>query len=177
MILDIVARWPGSSHDAHIWNTCNLKRKLVDQRDQTSYYLIGDSAYPLEPWMLKPYADPQTQQETLFNEKLRTVRNSIERCNGVLKGRFRCLHESGGSLIYTPDKVCNIVMACAVLHNICITYNVPLPDDAGDEESEDDETFVEQPAFNVRGPRANQLRLEGEAVRQKIAEFLFNAAT
>lgn len=32
--------------------------------------------------------------------------------------------------MYTPEKVCQIVLACAVLHNVAQLKNVPLPPDA-----------------------------------------------
>ncbi|KAJ8973094.1 hypothetical protein NQ317_010787 [Molorchus minor] len=43
-----------------------------------------------------------------------SVRSIIERCNGVLKNRFRCLLEHS-VLHYIPEVVANIVKACVVL--------------------------------------------------------------
>ncbi|KAG8180601.1 hypothetical protein JTE90_018219 [Oedothorax gibbosus] len=103
---------------------------------------------------------------------MRSVRSTIERLNGVLKSRWRCIHQTGGCLSYTPDKVCNIVMACAVLHNVCVEYKVPLPDDSDDDDSDSDPEVDEPPATGRRGALADRLRLEGEAIRQRIAQFL-----
>ncbi|XP_042900078.1 putative nuclease HARBI1 [Parasteatoda tepidariorum] len=136
-ISNVVARWPGSVHDAYIWAACELRRVLTSGTD----YLIGDAGYPLEPWLLKPYDTPTTAIEENFNKKLRSLRSSVERCNGVLKSRFRCLHKSGGNLLYSPSKSCQIIMACCVLHNICIERNIPLleyiEDDNDDDEPDD----------------------------------------
>src|SRR4029434_3794066 len=41
---------------------------------------------------------------------------------GMLKGRWRCLDASGGRLLYAPEKVCQIILACCVLHNICLSH-------------------------------------------------------
>ncbi|KAK0140608.1 putative nuclease HARBI1 [Merluccius polli] len=42
------------------------------------------------------------------------------------KSRWRCLDRSGGMLLYHPEKVCRIVQACGVLHNIAHRHGVPL---------------------------------------------------
>ncbi|KAJ1092072.1 hypothetical protein NDU88_005186 [Pleurodeles waltl] len=42
----------------------------------------------------------------------------IERTFGLLKARFRCLHMPGGFLFYSPKKVCQIIVACSMLHNL-----------------------------------------------------------
>lgn len=54
-----------------------------------------------------------------------SCRALIERCNGLLKMRFRCLLKHR-VLHYTPQMACKITNACAVLHNMCIE-NIPFP--------------------------------------------------
>jgi len=49
----------------------------------------------------------------------------VERCIGLLKGRWLCLGSAGGTLLYTPQKVCDIILACGVLHNIAQSNGVP----------------------------------------------------
>lgn len=58
-----------------------------------------------------------------YNNAHKKARNTIERCNGLLKSRFRCCLKSR-QLHYSPAKAGFIINACAVLHNICIYYNV-----------------------------------------------------
>jgi hypothetical protein len=45
---DAVVKWPGSTHDTAIWNTCAVKDLLKDTLRQGSWngWLIGDSGYP-----------------------------------------------------------------------------------------------------------------------------------
>ena len=55
------------------------------------------------------------------------TRSVIERSFGLLKSRFRCLDKSGGTLLYAPEKVLKIVVACIVLHNFCTRNNLAAP--------------------------------------------------
>ena len=58
-ITNIVAKYPCSAHDSFIWRTSNL-RALLSAREFHGSWLIGDSRYPLEPWLLTPITDPNT---------------------------------------------------------------------------------------------------------------------
>ncbi|KAL5245888.1 hypothetical protein ACI65C_013296 [Semiaphis heraclei] len=87
---------------------------------------LGDSGYALRPWMMTPFLN--VEPEYRFNEVFCRARSTIERCNGVLKMRFRCLLKDR-TLHYSPSKASKIVLACVVLHNLCIEENVPLIDD------------------------------------------------
>lgn len=122
-ILDVVARWPGCSHDSFIWQLSKLREALLNNQIAGNGFLLGDNGYPLERCLLTPYINPSSPSEETFNKKHRQARNVIERCFGVLKSRFRILHETGGSQLYTPEKVCKIIICCAVLHNICQKHN------------------------------------------------------
>lgn len=91
-ILNCNSKFPGATHDAYIWRNSSLKVKLrrMFSRDNP-LWLLGDSGYPLEPWLMTPKSDPTTAPECRYNSSHAKTRNVIERCFGVLKGRFRCL--------------------------------------------------------------------------------------
>ncbi|KAJ7994648.1 hypothetical protein DPEC_G00251660 [Dallia pectoralis] len=36
------------------------------------------------------------------------------------------LYRTGGMLLYRPDKVCRIILACGVLHNVAHRHGIPL---------------------------------------------------
>ena len=55
------------------------------------------------------------------------TKSIIDRSFGLLKSRFRCIDTSGGTLLYTPLKCCDIVISVGVLHNLCIIHHFPLP--------------------------------------------------
>lgn len=83
-------------------------------------WLLGDSGYPLKPYLLTPIlnAEPGTR-EFCYTTRHVKARNCVERCNGVLKARFRCL-SSDRNLRYQPNFVGQIINACVILHNISV---------------------------------------------------------
>jgi hypothetical protein len=94
-IININARLPGSVHDSAIWMMSQAKTELQNLHVRTGQlnYLIGDSGYPLEPWLLTPFAHVvPNSPEGNFNKALSKMRTIIEHVNGMLKGRFRCTH-------------------------------------------------------------------------------------
>lgn len=86
---------------------------------------LGDSGYPLRSCLLTPVDNPEPHTpEYNYNINHCQTRSLIERCNGVLKDRFRCLLKHR-VLHYKPNKASLIINACVVLHNICIENNIP----------------------------------------------------
>ena len=77
-----------------------------------------------EPWLLTPVGTACTRAEMAYSASHCRTRAIIERCFGVLKSRFRCLDKSGGTLLYSADKACQLFTACAVLHNFCIDRKI-----------------------------------------------------
>ncbi|XP_031335010.1 putative nuclease HARBI1 [Photinus pyralis] len=125
--MNVNARFPGSTHDAYIWRHSAVSQVMeaMYRRDARNvFYLLGDSGYPTRPWLLTPIPNPQAGGEERFNDRICSIRSLIERCNGVLKNRFRCLLRHR-VLHYTPTVAARIVNACVVLHNMCIAYAVP----------------------------------------------------
>nr|XP_022309101.1 putative nuclease HARBI1 [Crassostrea virginica] len=122
---NIVCKYGGSAHDAYILaNSC-----IPDIMEQlpNGGWLLGDSGYPLRPWLMTPILTPLTKQQEKYNASHIKTRNCVERSFGVLKSRFRCLHKSGGALAYTPAKCVRIIECCCRLHNKAIDEKVPAP--------------------------------------------------
>lgn len=97
---------------------------------------MADSGYPVEPNLLTPILNADTEAEQRYNSAHKSARNVVERCNGVLKNRFRCLIQNR-TLHYSPQRACKIIYSCAILHNICRDRKIPLLLEC-DEEEEDD---------------------------------------
>lgn len=139
----IEAGRPGSSHDSFIWNLSEAKIFFTSQRrnGMRNSWLLGDSGYPLESFLMTPFKDPQpgTHQHR-FNIAHTSARNIVERTIGNLKSRFRCLQNS--AIQYVPQKVVKLVNVCCALHNICKHYNLRYEDILVDNEPPDQEDDI-----------------------------------
>ncbi|KAI2662174.1 hypothetical protein H4Q32_000957 [Labeo rohita] len=124
-ILNAVARWPGSTHDSFIVRNCSVGNRLEAGAGRDGW-LLGDRGYPLKTWLLTPIAHTETAEEAHFNTVHARARSVVERSIGMLKGRWRCLDASGERLLYDPEKVCQIILACCVLHNMCLNHGIEL---------------------------------------------------
>ena len=83
--------------------------------------VLRDPAYPLLPWLMKPFmenANTIPGQRNL-NYKLNRARMVVENAFGRLKGRWHCLLKHIDSDVV---HVLNIVASCFVLHNMCEIY-------------------------------------------------------
>nr|XP_022307569.1 putative nuclease HARBI1 [Crassostrea virginica] len=112
-IRDIVAKWPGSVHDSWIFRESYLSREL--ERGQLNGVLLGDSGYPLKPYLMTPYTFADTLAAQNYNSAHCKTRVTIEQTYGIIKKRFNSLHSG---LRTCPLTACRIIVACVVLHNI-----------------------------------------------------------
>ena len=116
LIRDIVARWPGCTHDQHILSNSFIKAKF-ESGEKGNTILLGNSGYANTNYLLVPLADPHQRGENLYNESHIRTRNVVERCFGVWKRRFPIL--SLGMRV-TLEMSTTIIVATVVLHNIPI---------------------------------------------------------
>ncbi|KAI4896465.1 hypothetical protein NFI96_009634, partial [Prochilodus magdalenae] len=139
LFTDIVAKWPGSTHDAFMWANSALCR-VAEGGGFEGCWLLGDSGYPLRPCLLTPIQQPNTEAEERYNSAHTRTRAVVERAIGLWKQRFRCLSKSAGGLQLNPTKSCAVVVVTALLHNTALRANVQLPDDEENsvEDTEDD---------------------------------------
>ncbi|XP_056453116.1 putative nuclease HARBI1 [Gadus chalcogrammus] len=160
--LNCLARWPGSCHDSRVLQNSQLYQAFED--GIIDGILLGDSGYPLKPWLLTPFLNPTTPAQRNYNAAHCSTRNTVERAFGVLKRRFHCLH---GELRMIPQRVCNIVCSAVVLHNIARDLKLPDPEE---EEGVDEHNREE----DNREDEENQ-QGAGRFVRQMYVERIFNA--
>ncbi|CAB3241139.1 unnamed protein product [Arctia plantaginis] len=120
VFLNVVARWPGSTHDATIFNHSDLK-DYCEQGRLGNRWLLGDSGYPCTPYLLTPLLNPNTPSEQSYNEAHIKTRNTIERCIGVWKRRFPILSLK---MRLKLENMQSVIIATAVLHNIARTMNL-----------------------------------------------------
>ena len=82
--------------------------------------ILGDSGYPLKTYLMTPIMNIQTPAQERFNRALCRTRVKVEQTIGVLKKRFNCLHDE---MRLQPARACQVIVACAVLHNIAVSHN------------------------------------------------------
>ena len=125
---NVVAGWPGSTHDATIFANLALHEDCIEGRlgnswligrrwcsnsiylkwwppDMTfCFHFLGDSSYPLRPFLLPPFmGDGLTQPQEAFNRAHKTTQVIIERAFGELKARWRCLKKQSTVKSNTSD--------------------------------------------------------------------------
>ena len=99
--MDINVGWPGSVHDARVFAHSSVYKKITEQTllpDKNitvngvniPLYLIGDSAYSLQTWLMKPFTHNTalTSQQKTFNYRLCRARIVVENAYGRLKARW-----------------------------------------------------------------------------------------
>ncbi|XP_066601221.1 putative nuclease HARBI1 [Prorops nasuta] len=99
-IMDLVARWPGATHDSTIFDNSRSKVASKMENSATVYY-----------WLIHKH-----RLKFLYNESHIRTRSMIERSFGVL-GKI-CPVLTIGSRFWTPQKTLPLIVTCAVLHNI-----------------------------------------------------------
>lgn len=161
-IMDIVARWPGASHDSTIFNASSIRRKFEDGV-MGHGVLLADSGYEVRPYLLTPLNNPETHAQQLYNESQIRTRNVVERSYGVWKRRFPVLAVGMRVKLQT---VLNIIVATAVLHNIASNNGEEQPPDDPDVYFNIEEIQAE--AANMPHHRRN------DAVRRNLVENYFS---
>ena len=127
--LDIYTGWPGSVHDARVLaHSTFYKKATVGQLLSRAtkpingvnvpVFVIGDSAYPMQPWLMKPYNQPsiESADKRTYNYRICRGRIVVEIAFGRLKARWRRLLKRNDMLV---KNVPNIVASECVLHNMC----------------------------------------------------------
>lgn len=100
----------------------------------TPYFLIGDDAFRLRSWMMKPYSNRKmNNKERIFNYRLFRARRVVENNFSILTHRWRCML---GTMQQNPDRVKLIVLAAICLHNLMRLRYPGLQNDNLDQEDE-----------------------------------------
>ena len=72
------------------------------------HLIVGDSAYALSDWLMKPYTDNGNlmREQVNFNKILSMTRVVVENAYGRLKGRFRSIAKR---LDLNVENVCLVI--------------------------------------------------------------------
>jgi len=133
LFTDCYAGEAGSNHDA-----CMLRRSELFQLLQpgspsfpADTHILGDPAYPIMEHLLVPFKDTGRlgAREHQFNKTLSSARCTIERAFALLKGLFRRLKMLDMARL---DLVPEVIVACCVLHNVCLDMQDDIDCDIAD---------------------------------------------
>ena len=134
---------PGSASDAGVFNGSRLRTSIEEGRitfpdpeplpsddNDMPYFFIGDDAFALRKWMMKPYSDRHlSHSQTVFNYtysfqlyfqlyylyRLSRARRVVENAFGILANRWRCILTC---IELQPRNVIHVVEAAFILHNL-----------------------------------------------------------
>ncbi|RUS84009.1 hypothetical protein EGW08_008231 [Elysia chlorotica] len=160
-----VCNMPGSVHDARILRESALFEAFERPQKPIDGIILGDSGYMIREWLLTPFPHVQTAPQEQYNYAHSATRTTIERCIGVLKRRFHCLHTE---LRLAPRRVCKIVSVCMMLHNFAIRHG-NVYDGADDIPPQ----LPPQPPGVADNPTERARTAAGKAVRDRIVREYF----
>uniref|UniRef100_A0A0A9DCY7 DDE Tnp4 domain-containing protein n=1 Tax=Arundo donax TaxID=35708 RepID=A0A0A9DCY7_ARUDO len=152
---DIVTGWPGSMKESSILHSSGLfklcekgerlngsKLKLSDG-SEIGEYIIGDTGYPLLPWLLTPYQEKDlTESKAEFNRRHSAARTVAPRTLANFKDTWKFLQGE----MWRPDKhkLPRIIHVCCFLHNIIIDLQDAAMDEAHTSSSNHDTNYRQQ---------------------------------
>ena len=126
---DICVGWPGSVHDARVYANSAVYRKATQglilngnsitiSQQSVLVYFVGDSDYPLLPWLIKPFDHHAALSSAPknFNYRISRARIVVENAFGRLKARWRRLQKQNDMDV---TNVPHVVQTCCILHNMC----------------------------------------------------------
>ncbi|XP_031349770.1 putative nuclease HARBI1 [Photinus pyralis] len=157
--INVYCGWPGSVHDSKMWQNSKVYKKLEEGANAMllpGCYLLGDTAYPIKPYMMVPFKDngTLTLRQRRFNAKLSSTRVVIEQAYGRLKSQFRRLK-------YLPmlriQQIPYVITTACILHNIGVKddpeYCGNIDEEEGDNNIEHYDQEIEESGLDLCGVR------------------------
>lgn len=127
-IRHILVGYPGSVHDARIFNNCSIGRN-INRFLSEGQWIAADSAYRLTEHVITPYRKTsrmlREDQRKMFNRYFSKYRVRIEHFFGKLKEKFGSLKNLKLKIFndISHKYACDWVRVCCILYNIALPYN------------------------------------------------------
>lgn len=145
--LDVSAGWPSTMKPEIFLRESKLYREVEQSKELLngpSYnlsegclipqYILGDSCFPLLPWLLTPYnrvneEDSFGSAERAFNCVHGNAMELVGDAFGRLRARWRLLAASRKWKQECVEHLPFVVVACCLLHNFVVKFNEAMPDE------------------------------------------------
>lgn len=137
---DIITGWPGSLTDSVVLQSSGFFKLAEEGKrlngnkielspgEELGEYIVGDSGFPLMPWLLTPYPGKDLEEtQTEFNRRHYATRLVAERALARLKDMWKIIQ----GVMWKPDKsrLPRIILVCCLLHNIVIDLEDEVQDE------------------------------------------------
>ncbi|WOG86595.1 hypothetical protein DCAR_0205810 [Daucus carota subsp. sativus] len=175
----ILTGWEGTASDSRVVKDALVREdKLLIPKGR--YYLV-DKGLPHRTGLVAPYrgvryhlkeysTHPPENAKELFNLRLASLRNAIERAFDVLKRRFPIIR-STAEPFYSCETQSYIFLACYILHN----YLLYEDRDKKIEEEVIEELLKATPGLEAQAPRElSEDSARAEGMRNSIANAMWN---
>lgn len=173
--MDIITGWPGKLSDASVLKSSGFYRLVEEGKrlngkkalaeTELREYLVGDSGFPLLPWLLTPFkgkAQAQTEDHhARFNRRHFATRVVAQRALARLKDMWKII----GGVMWMPDrnKLPRIIHICCLLHNIIIDL---------DDKVQDEMVLSHEHDPGYRQQACEVADGEGLLIREKLSLYL-----
>ncbi|XP_055531503.1 putative nuclease HARBI1 [Wyeomyia smithii] len=168
--LDVCIGSPSRIHHSRVFSLSPISEEIA-AICQDKFHILGDAAYPIREYLLTPYSGNLSAKKQNYNLRHTQTRVQIENAFGILKHRFRQLMRLD---FFEGERMCKFVMACCVLHNMCIDENDYYEGDEDPEDPDDIQPDLSQSLNDQTSGTAGNaaLRKRGELKRKQIATMI-----
>lgn len=168
-------------------------KPLPGRTKNVPFFIVGDDAFPLKPYLMKPYPfrkvmnnlhdgaeEDERRKQRIFDYRLSRARRLSENAFGVLATRFQVFYTA---MRLSPENATKVTLAAIALHNFLMTKRDQAFNPRGYIDSEDPQTGaitlgqwrnVPQQILldGVRIAPANRYGQKAADIRDEIKEYV-----
>ncbi len=143
------------ANGAQIFEECGLKKaieqrvigfcppdQLPDDDRDTTYFFVGDDAFPLRTYMMKPYGRLGLElPERIYNYRMGHFRRVCKNAFSILANRYACLLSV---IKFQPNISTNIILTAICCHNIMHMRYPAIQNAAMDQENDNNNLIPDE---------------------------------
>lgn len=165
---------PGRFSDSGVFKGSHMgqsfEQKLFDipqMEDDFSYVLVGDEAFPLTDYLMRPY--PRRfhldMRKKVFNYRLSRARRVVENSFGLLVAKWRIFSRP---ILASESTIRKIVQACVCLHNFLL---IESPENNISSEEMNDLVSTTDGLVDITRTGANTFTRNSANIRESFTEY------